>query len=69
MLAKVCFAKVALVAALLFGKEQPRTWAAEMSTPRPCWRRPVRSAASTGIAEARPGGEADGGHEVQDRAA
>ncbi len=69
MLAKVWFAKVAIVAALLFGKEQSPARAAEMSTPRPCWWRPVRSAASTGTAEARPGGEADGGHEVQDRAA
>jgi hypothetical protein len=69
LLAKVWFAKAATVIALLFGKERPPARAAEMATPRPCWWRPVRSAAPSGTAEARPGGEADGGHEAQDQAA
>lgn len=69
LLARVWFAKVALVAALLFGKERPLARAAEMGTLRPCWWRLARSAAPAGIAEARPGVEADGGHEAQDRAA
>jgi hypothetical protein len=69
LLAKVWFAKVALVAALLFGKERPPAPSAEMATLRPCWWRPARPAAPTRTAEARPGVEADGGHEAQDRAA
>jgi hypothetical protein len=69
LLAKVWFAKVALVVALLFGKERPPARASEIATLRPCWWRPARRAAPTRPAEARPGVDADGGHEAQDRAA
>jgi len=59
MLAKIWFAKVVLVAALLFGKERPPARAAEMATLRPCWVRLLkRWAAPTGTAEARTDSEA-----------
>jgi hypothetical protein len=57
--AEVWLAKVALIAALLFGKKRPSARAAEMAnSPRPCWLRQERWATPTGTAEALLGREA-----------
>lgn len=60
MAIKLSFAKMTLLAALLFGKERPSARAEEMG-PRPCWLRLDQRAAPTGRADAPPGAEAPGG--------
>lgn len=70
-LAKVLLAKVAIIAALLFGKKRPPIRAALLAAPRPGWWWSAGQATPIWTAgpRPRPGREAGGGHGTPDQAA